>query len=59
MKRKKTILNYRVQRIEDGKSLRKTLIDVNISSKTFYEWVNEDKEKQKQYARDRAKGIIL
>lgn len=37
--------------IEDGSSLRKSLIKVSISSKTFYEWIEANDDKVKQYAR--------
>jgi hypothetical protein len=39
--------------IENGNSLRKALIEVKLSSKTFYEWLDleENKDKVKQYAR--------
>lgn len=56
---KKTILNYRVQRIENEELLRRALIGVKLSSSRFFGWIDENKEKSKQYARDRAKGIIL
>lgn len=37
--------------IEDGKSLRKALLLIPLSSKTFYEWIEEDEDKVKRYAR--------
>ena len=37
--------------IENGYSLRKALISVKLSSKTFYEWIDDDEDKLKQYAR--------
>lgn len=57
--------------IENGDSLRKALISAKISSKTFYEWLEEEdadgnqtewsKEKVKQYARaceERAEALL-
>ena len=42
------ILEY----IEDGKSLRSILKPLNMpSSRTFFKWIDEDKEKVKRYAR--------
>lgn len=55
------ILNEVFNFIEDGFSLRKALSKVNISSKTFYEWIDGDDEKVKQYARaceERAEAIL-
>ena len=37
--------------IENGNSLRKALIDIDLPAKTFYEWLELDEEKSKQYAR--------
>lgn len=37
--------------IEDGNSLRYALKELNTSSKSFYLWIDEDKELAKQYAR--------
>lgn len=48
---KEKILNDVFRIIEDGKSLRKALKEVNISSSTFFIWIDEDEEKSKQYAR--------
>lgn len=48
---KDKILNSIFDYIEEGKSLRYALNQVGISSKTFYEWIDEDENKVKQYAR--------
>jgi hypothetical protein len=48
---KEFILNTIFDIIENGKSLRFALKEVSLSSKTFYEWIESDKEKVKQYAR--------
>lgn len=37
--------------IENGKSLRKALKENNLSSSTFFIWLEENEEKSKQYAR--------
>lgn len=39
------------QKMENGASLRSALIDEQISSSTFYKWIEQDAEKAKQYAR--------
>lgn len=39
------------KKIENGLSLRKALIEVHIPAVTFYEWIDKDDEKAKQYAR--------
>lgn len=39
------------QKIEDGSSLRKALIEVKLPAVTFYEWIDNDEPKAKQYAR--------
>jgi len=47
--------------IENGKSLRFALKEVNLSSSTFFIWIDEDVEKSKQYARateERAEAIL-
>ena len=36
---------------EEGISLRKALKEVKLGSATFYEWLEADEEKAKQYAR--------
>ena len=48
---KEQIFNTIFDLIENGKSLRYALKNVSLSSKTFYEWIDEDDEKVKQYAR--------
>lgn len=48
---KENIFNIIFDTIESGKSLRYALLKVPLSSKTFYEWIEEDEEKVKQYAR--------
>lgn len=40
-----------IERIEEGESLRSILKDIHISQRTFFEWVDSDKELEKQYAR--------
>lgn len=48
---KEAILNTIFDIIENGKSLRFALLQTKLSSKTFYEWIDNDEEKVKQYAR--------
>jgi hypothetical protein len=48
---KESILNSIFEIIENGKSLRSALIQVKISSSTFFIWIDSDLEKSKQYAR--------
>lgn len=48
---KENILNDIFQSIENGNSLRKCLLAVEISSKTFFEWIDSDDVKVKQYMR--------
>jgi hypothetical protein len=48
---KESILNSIFDLIENGKSLRSALIEVKISSSTFFIWIDNDLEKSKQYAR--------
>lgn len=58
---KETIFNTIFETIENGKSLRYALSQIPLSSKTFYEWIEEDEEKVKQYARateERAEAIL-
>lgn len=50
LEEKEEILNNIFEIIESGKSLRYALAKIPLSSKTFYEWIEEDKEKVKQYA---------
>ncbi len=40
-----------IEDLEKGDSLRKSLKQNTISSRTFFEWLDSDDEKQKQYAR--------
>lgn len=37
--------------LEDGKSLRQSLKQQELSSRTFFKWIDNDDEKVKQYAR--------
>ena len=48
---RENILNDIFQSIESGNSLRKCLLAVKISSKTFFEWIDSYPEKAKQYTR--------
>lgn len=48
---KEEIFNNIFNSIENGNSLRKTLMFINLPAKTFYEWLEQDEEKSKQYAR--------
>lgn len=60
IEQKENILTAIFNDIENGDSLRKSLINNKLSSKTFYEWIDKDEEKVKQYARaceDRAEMI--
>jgi hypothetical protein len=60
-KEKEKIFNDIFESIENGNSLRKSLIAVGISSRTFYQWIDEDEEKVKQYARateERAEALL-
>lgn len=47
---KETIFNTIFNLIENGKSLRFALKEVNISSSTFFIWIDEDEVKSKHYA---------
>ena len=40
-----------IELIEDGLSLRKAVLKVGISTRTFYNWIEKDEEKQQHYAR--------
>jgi hypothetical protein len=40
-----------IELIEDGLSLRKAVNQLGISTRTFYNWVEEEPIKQQQYAR--------
>lgn len=60
-KQKEELLQTIFKSIENGKSLRKALNEVKLSSKTFYEWIDLDDEKVKQYARateERAEALV-
>ena len=48
---KEKIFSDIFQSIENGNSLRKSLVEVGISSSTFFIWIEEDEIKSKQYAR--------
>ena len=48
---KEKIFSSIFETIENGKSLRFALSKIPLSSKTFYEWIELDEEKVKQYAR--------
>ena len=50
-KQKETILNTIFNLIESGKSLRYALKEFNLSSSTFFIWIDEDENKSKQYVR--------
>lgn len=50
-KQKTEILESIFRDIESGLSVRKAIINAEISSQTFYEWIELDEEKSKQYAR--------
>lgn len=51
LEQKEEILNTIFDFIENGKSLRYALSQIPLSSKTFYEWIDGNDEKVKQYAR--------
>tara|TARA_R110000803_G_scaffold210568_1_gene282713 strand:+ start:20955 stop:21413 length:459 start_codon:yes stop_codon:yes gene_type:complete len=40
-----------IELIEDGMSLRKACIKLGMSTRTFYNWIEQDEVKQQQYAR--------
>jgi len=48
---KENIFNTIFDIIENGKSLRYALLQIPLSSSRFFEWIDKDEEKQKQYAR--------
>lgn len=48
---RETILNTIFETIENGKSLRYALMQIPLSSSTFFIWIDGDTEKSKQYAR--------
>jgi|SRR6478609_3552762 len=51
LEERETILSTIFDTIENGKSLRFALLQIPLSSKTFYEWIDNDEDKVKQYAR--------
>ncbi|AQW91301.1 hypothetical protein [Elizabethkingia anophelis] len=58
---KEQIFKSIFESIENGNSLRRALTEASISSKTFYEWLEADEEKVKQYARateERADALV-
>lgn len=48
---KKAIIESIFSNIEDGISTRKAIVNNNISSSTFFRWLDDDEELSKQYAR--------
>ena len=54
---KKNILNEILTDIEKGISSRKAILKANISSQTFWKWLDEDDQFSKQYARAKEIGI--
>lgn len=48
---KEEIFNNIFNSLENGNSLRRTLSAIDLPAKTFYEWLEQDEEKSKQYAR--------
>ena len=48
---KKEIIESIFFNIEDGISTRKAIVNNNISSSTFFRWIDENEELSKQYAR--------
>lgn len=48
---KKEIIERIFSNIEDGISTRKAIVNNNISSSTFFRWLDDDEELSKQYAR--------
>jgi len=48
---KKEIIESIFLNIEDGISTRKAIVNNNISSSTFFRWIDNDEELSKQYAR--------
>ena len=55
------ILNTIFESIESGDSLRKCLVREKLSSRTFFQWIDKDEDKVKQYARSleiRAEGLF-
>ena len=56
-KQKEEILNNIFEKIEEGISTRKAVVECGIPAKTFYQWIEADGEKSKQYARVKELGI--
>lgn len=54
---KEEIFNNIFNSLENGNSLRRTLSVIDLPAKTFYEWLDSDEEKSKQYARSKELGI--
>lgn len=55
------LVNSICESIENGNSLRKASIEYGLPAKTFYEWIDSDEKKSKQYARAcelRAEAIV-
>ena len=48
---KSVIIDKIISDIEGGLSARKAVISAKISSKTFWDWIDKDEEKVKQYTR--------
>ena len=48
---KKEIIERIFSNIEDGISTRKSIVNNNISSSTFFRWIDDNEELSKQYAR--------
>ena len=54
---KEKILNEIFDKIDNGVSTRKAILNANISSQTFWKWLDEDEQLSKQYARAKEIGI--
>ena len=48
---KKRIVDEICNKISNGNSLRRSLIESEIAFETFYRWIDADESKSKQYAR--------
>ena len=48
---KKRIVDEICNKISNGKSLRRSLIESEIAFETFYRWIDSDESKSKQYVR--------
>lgn len=48
---KNEIIETILDKIENGTSTRKAVVEAKISSKTFWSWIDESEDKVKQYAR--------